>query len=311
MSTPLTDLSQESCPDFNTPAFDTDIQKIIAEKKVTKEEAIKHLTEEWEKSHAERIAAFKAANPEPPPTPSTRKIPRVNTALAVPTVHDSRPSSYALDKVNKFGYCELWYFTPEGCEDAALSQRSIDADGYGLARGDSSSAVTLKPISSLKASSKAIPDASLPWELFEQGSTQFLQAIEFRCNWPKDLVEQFAAFFHGIKNHSMRREMQGAEEIGKRVLLRYADINRVDWHDRVLRDEETFNIGIINEELINRLSNQIRRELFDELAANMRAMNSTVQFQVRTTILDSSQILTSLRCKLVHSSKSLFFQCLA
>ncbi|KAJ7587665.1 hypothetical protein C8J56DRAFT_786447, partial [Mycena floridula] len=54
-----------------------------------------------------------------------------------PTVHDARPSSYAIDKLEKYGYIELWYFTPEGCEDGALSQRSLDTKQYGLSCGDS------------------------------------------------------------------------------------------------------------------------------------------------------------------------------
>ncbi|KAJ7587754.1 hypothetical protein C8J56DRAFT_786360, partial [Mycena floridula] len=84
--------------------------------------------------------------------------------VAVPTVHNARPSSYAIDKLKKYGYIELWYFTPEGCKDGALSQRSLNTKGYGLSHGNSSLAVTLKPISSLKASSKTVADTPLSWE---------------------------------------------------------------------------------------------------------------------------------------------------
>ncbi|KAJ7587633.1 hypothetical protein C8J56DRAFT_890546 [Mycena floridula] len=73
------------------------------------------------------------------------------------------------------------------------------------------------------------------------------------------------------QNHNMGQEKQGVEEIGKSVLIHYADINRVNRHDRILRDEETFNIGIINEDLINQLTNQVRKEHFGQMTAKLES----------------------------------------
>ncbi|KAJ7587764.1 hypothetical protein C8J56DRAFT_1050998 [Mycena floridula] len=275
MSEPLNDPLKESCPAFGSAAFETIIQKIVTERKITRKEAIQDLTTDWEESHAERVAAFKAEKPDPPeePEPATnnQKVPKVNAALAVPTVHDAIPSFYAIDKLEKYSYIELWYFTPEGCEDNALSQRLLDTKGYGLSRGDSSSAVTLKLISSLKTSSKIVADSLFSWEQFELDSTSFLQAIEPRANWPKEIV----GHFQGIKNHSMRQEKQGVEEIGKSVLICYADIIRVDWHDHILQDKETFSIGIINEDLIIQLR-------FGQMTAKLESSSqaSSGQYQV-------------------------------
>ncbi|KAJ7589059.1 hypothetical protein C8J56DRAFT_784656 [Mycena floridula] len=294
MSTPLSDPSGEVCPDFDSPAFESIIKKIMAASSLTKEDAVKDVTDDWTKTHTERVAAFiawKATNPEPPAedapeVDSSKKIPKVNDNLVVPTVQDSRPSSYGLKKLEEYAHIDLWYFTPDGCSDSSLTQRSLDIEGYGIAQGDSSSSITLKPLSSLKASSKAVSDANLSWELFELSSTGYLQAIENRAMWPKHLVVQQTAFFYAIKNHRMRGEKQGTEEIGKQVLLRYADTTRVAWHDRISRNEETFNIGIINEDRLNLIANDVRKERLDKMTTSLeRNMASWSQNSVRIPVL--------------------------
>ncbi|KAJ7587634.1 hypothetical protein C8J56DRAFT_1050873 [Mycena floridula] len=106
-SEPLNDPSKESCPAFSSAAFQTIIQKIVTERRIMRQEAIQDLTTDWEQSRAERVAAFKVENPDLPEEPelatNNQKIPKVNATLAVPTVHDARPSSYAIDKLEKYG----------------------------------------------------------------------------------------------------------------------------------------------------------------------------------------------------------------
>ncbi|KAJ7577427.1 hypothetical protein C8J56DRAFT_1061081 [Mycena floridula] len=91
MSTPLSDPSAEVCPDFNSPAFEDD----------------------WTKAHVERVAAFIAWKANEPRssdghgTGSTKKTPKVNDNLVVPTVQDSRPSSYALKKLEEYAHVDL------------------------------------------------------------------------------------------------------------------------------------------------------------------------------------------------------------
>ena len=69
------------------------------------------------------------------------------------------PSPYALERVKKFEYVELWYFSPEGCHDA-LSQRASTEDSFGIMRSDMDLMI-LKSVASVRTSQKAVPDEDI------------------------------------------------------------------------------------------------------------------------------------------------------
>ncbi|KAJ7585655.1 hypothetical protein C8J56DRAFT_747729, partial [Mycena floridula] len=171
---------------------------------------------------------------------------------------------YAISKLDSFAHVKLYYFTPEGCDKAARSSRSTEDEGFGLTHtGTNLTTVALKPLSSFKTSPKAIPDSQLNWDQFCLSSSGFLHTIEHRSKWPKHLILAFTSFFYALKNHLVLWEKQGDNEIGKRVVLCYADQIRIEWHYQILCQEEAFNIRIINEELLRRIGDTIWKEKAD------------------------------------------------
>ena len=73
-----------------------------------------------------------------------------------------RPAQYVLRWMEEFEYVELWYLTPEGCTDATQRQLTQPDDTFGLTKVDD--VVTLKSLSTLKASRNIIPDAELTFQ---------------------------------------------------------------------------------------------------------------------------------------------------
>ena len=75
-----------------------------------------------------------------------------------------RPSQYAICCIEDFKFVELWYFTSEGCADTLQNQHTQDDGTFGLSKTDSM--VTLKLVSSLKASKNVVSDTELSfWQM--------------------------------------------------------------------------------------------------------------------------------------------------
>lgn len=71
------------------------------------------------------------------------------------------PSMYALHHLEAFNHVELWYFTQEGCAQAAQNQCTQMEDTFGLSKVND--VVMLKLVAAIKASNNAIPDIELTW----------------------------------------------------------------------------------------------------------------------------------------------------
>ncbi|KAF9441041.1 hypothetical protein P691DRAFT_685341, partial [Macrolepiota fuliginosa MF-IS2] len=71
-------------------------------------------------------------------------------------------SMYALKRLKNFNYVELWYFTPQGCDEAILMDQTCDQDPLALTRVDS--IMSLKPIDAVTASKNVLSDEALSWD---------------------------------------------------------------------------------------------------------------------------------------------------
>ncbi|KAF9219208.1 hypothetical protein BS17DRAFT_860060, partial [Gyrodon lividus] len=81
------------------------------------------------------------------------KKPKMNnftSSLPPPNVLEERPSQYTLTKLASFKFIPLWYFTLEGCCDAAAFLRSEVDNAYGLT--STNGVLTLKLVALVKAS---------------------------------------------------------------------------------------------------------------------------------------------------------------
>jgi hypothetical protein len=83
-------------------------------------------------------------------------------------------------------------------------------------------------------------------EDFVQASYQILTFFQAAC-WPKEQIQMFREFFAELQVHKYRFSKS---KLDKKVLLTYQAQQHWKWHDSLNNSEHTFNLALINEELL-------------------------------------------------------------
>ncbi|KAF8880732.1 hypothetical protein BD779DRAFT_1547673 [Infundibulicybe gibba] len=230
--------------------------------------------------------------PQPPcqPEPEDQPAPTQRKRVAPPTVRrdrmisstlPSRPSQFAINKVQNYEYVDLWYFTPDGYAEAARQAKATDNEGFTLAGGESGEHLGLK---AMTTASNAILDEVLPWNVFTDTRQEYLDFLA-SVEWPERLYADMATFFAHIETHRIRKT-----DAGKRALLEYQAQARRDWHDSIKRNGETFDLAAINEELLKIIADE-------QQARDVRAQAREIQAQAREVELILWDKTTPARCR--------------
>lgn len=280
------DPSLEVIPDHAGPFYDA-IRTTLIQNGMTAEQAIEALNASWNQNHeariqrwnqqvvddanaeeeAQRQAALQAGqqqeqeprNDEQPEVDKKKaKMNDFDDAAVVDTYIAPRPAQYALRRIEEFDYVELWYLTPEGCSDASQSLQTQSDDAFGITKIDDM--ISLRTVSALKASKNVIPDAQLTFRQMSMAKNTFVPLMS-KYKWPDKAVNSMAHFFTQLEMHPYRQR-----DHGERALVVYQARVRRDWHDR-LKQGTGFNIGIINEDLLQ----SIYRSILDE--AQLQALS--------------------------------------
>lgn len=112
--------------------------------------------------------------------------------LDVPTKPVIIPSSYAIRKLDKGDFVELWYFTNASLDDAKLKS-SIDEDAMvmvTLAGGE----MAWVSAASMRNAGAVIDDRHLTFEDFCQACPRIIEAMQ-EASWPADCVKMMAMFW--------------------------------------------------------------------------------------------------------------------
>ena len=274
----LHDPHLEVMPDHAGPHYDL-LRNALTQNGLTVEQAVQALNDSWTQNHDARalawdqqVAADLAAQeenqgqqpqgqvPEDPPqageerAEGEKKKPRIkdfDNALSVGSYIAPRPSQYALRRLEEFEYVELWYFTPEGCSDATQFQTTQHDDAFGLTKVDDF--VTLKSISSIKASKNVVADVDLTFRQISMAKNALIPLMT-KYQWTDKSIAAFAQLFTQLEIHPFRQR-----EYGERALITYQARVRREWHDQ-FKIGTAFNIGILNEDLLQ----AVYRELLDK-----------------------------------------------
>jgi hypothetical protein len=202
---------------------------------------------------AERLAREQEAEAERAEV--IKKRPKMRDFAVGKKISDSiapRPSTFALNKLENYEYVELWYFCPEGCQDAANNLRTTADETFGLAKIDN--IVSIRSISSSVASRHVIKDQDLTWKQMSMGKNAMLQLLQ-SASWPMKHIRALSNFFVAIDINKLRHEEHGEE-----ILLLYQARARLNWHDALKKlDEEPFDITEINEVLLDKISKEVWR----------------------------------------------------
>ncbi|KAG2132238.1 hypothetical protein BD769DRAFT_1354866 [Suillus cothurnatus] len=286
------DLALDIIPYFASATFQGIRDQIIGNTQATHEEVANELIMGWQQDRDIRLAAWnlqvnedarlaaEAAHTEHERREQERllleqeaeiehceaekKKPKINdfkTGASVGNTLAHRPSQYAIHKLKSFEYVELWYFSPDGCREAADKAKS-SADGtFGFTKVDDF--VALKTVASFRPSRKVIQDHGLEWRQFNMVKNSFLVYIN-KLNWPEKHQRALTMFFMNIVSNP-----QQAEPFGERVLLLYAAHVRRDWHDTLTLDN-AFDISVFNFTLLKNLAEEVWNKTKLESLAEVR-----------------------------------------
>ncbi|KAG1790644.1 uncharacterized protein HD556DRAFT_1204278, partial [Suillus plorans] len=129
--------------------------------------------DEQERLNQERAKEEEDAHKEERKKNKFKYIPIQNTGI--PDEPAITPSSYALRKLDKGEYVELWYFTNDGLDEASI-KKTIDDDAMVLSTLADGSTAWISSASARSARS-VINDENLPFEEFCQACPRFLTAL--------------------------------------------------------------------------------------------------------------------------------------
>jgi len=175
------------------------------------------------------------------------KINNFNENRAPPIVIVPRPSQYVIQKISAFNFVELWYFSPEGCSEAAKNHHSQADDSFGLT--SSNNILTLHPVVSVRASRLACANHNLSFSEFLRAKNSFLHHIK-QVSWPNKHINTLAEFFWNLENHPIR-----TNENSDTIALLYAVRIHRQWHDDLKSNSgTTFNIAIISDALLTSIA---------------------------------------------------------
>ncbi|OBZ73565.1 hypothetical protein A0H81_06526 [Grifola frondosa] len=169
------------------------------------------------------------------------KATRFRRECPPPSRITARPSPFAINKIQQFQLCDIWYFTSEGRREAAELQHAIAEETFGLSKTDDG--LALRPMAAFKPSRKVVPDSQLSWEQIMQGKAVMLAEMQ-RAGWNEKHLLALSKFYWDLDNHDLRSETWGTAAI----VLYHARIRR-SWHESLQRDEG-FNIAIISEDVL-------------------------------------------------------------
>ena len=162
------------------------------------------------------------------------------------------PSEYAVGKIEGLEYVELWYFTPEGCDEAGTATPSVANDALGFLA--TATGIALQPIKATKASKNAVIDECLTWEQIMTARHTLITTAN-RVGWDNRLTFALAQLY--IKLESFK-----AIGYDPQALIVYHAVVRRLWHDGLKGRGNSFNISNFNEGLFDKLEYKIRnREL--------------------------------------------------
>jgi len=275
------DPHSQVCPDFYSEIFIPTREALANALNITAEEAAANLTATWSQHNAAQRATWQLQEEEDAALRQVQELADQEAALALQAQADreaadalkesekkklkmhtfdatksigadiiDHPSPYAIERLKKFEYVELWYFSPEGCLDASLSQRSASEDAFGISKSDSDLMV-LRPVASVRASRKSVRDELLTWDQMSIGTALFLRHITL-YHWPAPAFEALSLFWYKLQNHEIRGRPNG-----QRILKEYQARVRREWHAALDRKDSGFNIALIDDALLYKITREI------------------------------------------------------
>jgi hypothetical protein len=191
------------------------------------------------------------------------------------------PSQYATRMLKKGEFCELYYFTNKGLDDAFKSSLTAEPEALVMMPLDNGFHSWV-PAAAVKDPKAVITqDENLSWEQFNEAAPRMITAMKLH-DWPEDRVHMFIQFWSALQTHYWRH---APDPLQQRALLLYQAQQRRRWHLHATSGSCTWSLETINERLLI----IARESLFNEQRAQQTVSAIQASFS-----LSSSQYSYSL-----------------
>lgn len=263
-------------PAWNSEEFAATIHAIQAGFNCSEEEAINRMQLMWNPPNNRQRSATPPPPPTPPlpPPPAPRQDSQVRDVNTPPPQEKTKftdfdpnasiedrvlptPSKFALDKVKRMEYVELWYFTSEGIAEVSKVTLTAADDCYGLLMTETG-AVAFQQIKAMKAGRNVISDENLTWD---QIMTARIHLYAATVGWPEKHRTSLTGLFMSLENLKARNSTTNFT----RALIRYQATARKRWHATLQDGLGTFNVSLVNFTLLANIEGEVRDKKHDNL----------------------------------------------
>lgn len=228
-------------------------RKAAEEAQKRKEEEARQAAAEEERRKKEEEEARERERQQRDADKQSEKRPKLNSIQTGVKVDDNRitqPSAYALTKLRNFDYIELYYFTTQGCDEAASKDTSTAKESLAATQIDD--VIVFQSVGAHKPSNKVQKDTELSWRDISIAKTLLIKLLRVN-KWPEEHVLALEEFFYELEKHDMHRRPKGTEAV-----IRYqAEVRRSWWNLLKAPDATLFDIAAINETRMERIYNEI------------------------------------------------------
>lgn len=177
------------------------------------------------------------------------------------------PSQYATRKLKAGEFCELFYFTNKGLDDAFKSPSSTDSEAL-IMLPAANGLHSWIPATALKDPKTVVTkDENLSWEDFNQAAPRMVSAMKLQ-DWPEDRVDMHIHFWSALQSHRWRHSQ---DPLKQRALLLYQAQQRRRWH---------LSAGTSNSWSLKNVNDYLLLEAREDLFNEQRAQQSTAVLQV-------------------------------
>ena len=170
----------------------------------------------------------------------------------VPTVAPVVAANYAIRKMEKGLYVELWYYTNAGLDEAFRNSNTIDDEAMTMLRLPNGS-TSWVPAAATKTALAVTDDKNILWEDFCQAAPRMILAME-EADWPQDRVQMIAKFWGNLQVHELR---SSRDPLDQKTLLIYQAEQRRLWHLAITSPRGAYNISRINEEIMRKTRDKV------------------------------------------------------
>ncbi|KAG1848033.1 hypothetical protein F4604DRAFT_1687895 [Suillus subluteus] len=130
-----------------------------------------------------------------------KNVSKCSTMTAkVPTIPVVIPSNYTVQKLKAGDYCELYYFTNKGLNEAKKNLLSTEPQGMILLPGAYGQQTWVNVDETCDSKTIVTKDKNLTWEELNEATPCMITAMQ-QHEWPEDHVNMHISFWTALQNH--------------------------------------------------------------------------------------------------------------